>query len=98
MSYRLSGKYKTIVFLLLLMVLTVLMTWPIAGRIGTHIPGSEGDAWEHLWTFHWVRNSLLSGRSPFFTERIFYPQGTSLTSHNIAWVNIAAWLPLQAVI
>ena len=28
----------------------------------------------------------------------YYPQGVSLLTHNIAWVHIAAWLPLQAVV
>jgi hypothetical protein len=77
--------------------LTVLMTWPIAGRLGTHIPGSEGDAWVHLWTARWVRDALFGDQSIFHSNIIFYPQGTSLTSHNIAWVNIAIWLPLQFV-
>jgi hypothetical protein len=71
------------------------MTWPVIARLGTHIPGSEGDAWVHLWTARWVRGALFDGQPLFHTNLIFYPQGTPLTSHNIAWVNIAIWLMLQ---
>ncbi len=78
-------------------VLAVGMTWPVAARLGSHIPGSEGDAWVHLWTFRWVRDALLAGESPFYTHRLFFPAGVSLLFHNIAWVHIAAWLPLQAI-
>ena len=45
------------------MGLTFVLTWPVAGQLGTHIPGSDGDAWVHLWTFNWVKEALLSGSS-----------------------------------
>lgn len=78
-------------------LLSWLMTWPVLGRFGTHIPGSEGDVWVHLWTFHWVRDALLAGQSVYQTPALFYPQGTELYSHNIAWLHIALWLPLQLI-
>jgi hypothetical protein len=84
--------------LLVIVVATIIMTWPIAGQLGTHIPGSEGDAWEHLWVFEWVKGALFQGSTLFHTDLIFYPQGTSLATHNFAWVNIGFWLPLQAVV
>ena len=71
------------------------LTWPALANLGTAIPGDEGDAFVHLWTFDWVKDALLSGQSPYFTGRIFYPAGAALYTHNIAWLNIALWLPLQ---
>lgn len=79
-------------------VLVVLATWPIAGSLTTAIPGSEGDAWVHLWTFRWVRDSLLTGGDVFFTDRMFHPSGVSLTQHNFAWFHIGLWLPLQLLV
>lgn len=79
-------------------LLVVIMTWPVSGRIGSQIPGTEGDSWNHLWTFWWVKQALLEGQSPFFTHLLFYPHGVSLLFHNIAWVQIAAWLPVQAFV
>ncbi|MCP4357124.1 MAG: hypothetical protein GY796_03785 [Chloroflexi bacterium] len=78
--------------------LTIVMTWPLAAQLGTHIPGLVGDSFVHLWTFEWIKESLLAGRSPFYTEMLFYPNGTTLIFHNIAWLNIAVWLPLQTLI
>lgn len=81
--------------LLIIVLATIIETWPIAGQIGTHIPGSEGDAWEHFWVFEWVKGSLFQESELFYTDTIFYPQGTSLETHNFAWVNIAFWLVLE---
>ena len=36
--------------------------------------------------------------NPLHTDLLYAPYGVSLTYHNIAWLNIAAWLPLQAVV
>ena len=79
-------------------VLTAVITQPTLSHLGTHIPGSEGDALNHLWTFTWVKDALLSGQNPFYTTQLYYPHGVSLLFHNIAWVHIAVWLPLQAII
>ncbi len=89
---------QNLLVLLAYTILTVIMTWPIAGRLGSHIPASAGDAWVHLWTFRWIKQALLTGVSPYYTDLLFYPDGVSLFFHNIAWANIAIWLPLQAII
>jgi hypothetical protein len=78
--------------------LSVAMTWPLAARLTTHIPaGVGGDVWVHQWTLWWLKTCVTQGLDPFHTDLLFYPVGVSLTSHNIAWVNFALWLPLQAV-
>jgi hypothetical protein len=74
------------------------MTWPLAARLKTHLPGSGDDVWHHQWTFWWVKQSISEGRSPFYTDLLFHPYGVSLLTHNIAWLNIALWLPLQAIV
>ena len=80
-------------------LLTIVMTWPAFGQLGTHIPGTIGDSYVHLWTFTWLKNNLLhlTSLDAFFTNQIYYPVGVSLLNHNLAWVNFAIWLPLQAV-
>ena len=88
--------YQPLIFALALYAgLTVVMTWPLTAQLGTHIPGLVGDSFVHLWTFEWVKTSLMSGQSPFYTDLLFYPQGTTLVFHNIAWMNILGWLVLQ---
>jgi hypothetical protein len=79
-------------------LLAVLMTWPVAAQINTAYAGARSDLWIHQWTFWWVKQALATGQNPFYTTMLYYPQGVALTSHNIAWFNIAVWLPLQAVV
>jgi hypothetical protein len=80
-------------------VLSVVMTWPLAAQLGTLLPAGDGnDVWIHQWAFWWVKKAIMEGHSLFYTDFIFHPQGVSLTSQNVAWVNIAAWLPLQAIV
>ncbi len=81
-------------------VLVLLYTYPLVTQLTTHVPGelTREDFWVHLWTFDWVRDAFLTGQSPYYTNRIFYPNGVSLVSHNIAWLNIAIWLPLQVIV
>lgn len=89
--------YPIPIFLLYIFV-AILVTWPIAANIGRAVPGSEGDVWVHLWTFRWVRDSLLAGQNLLFTDLMYHPNGVSLVTHNFAWFHIALWIPLQAVL
>ncbi len=95
---NLPEKWKMVGVMVSYLFLAAMMTLPIAGRIGQAVPGQGGDVYIHLWTFEWVKDSLLNGRTPFFTEALFYPEGVSLLYHNIAWLNIIMWLPLRAAV
>ncbi|MCA9935259.1 MAG: hypothetical protein KC415_15095, partial [Anaerolineales bacterium] len=81
----------------LYLLLTIIITWPVAANLNRQLAGEGTDIYSHLWTFHWVRDALFSGQNPFFTTRIFYPTGVSLANHNIAWLHILLWIPLQAL-
>ncbi len=95
----LSQRQAAGLVLLVYLLLAVLMTWPVITELGIAIPSNRhGDQWEHQWTFWWIKESLSDGNNPFYTTQLFYPTGVSLTSHNIAWLNAALWLPLQAVV
>jgi len=90
---------RVILVLLAYGLLAVAMTWPLAARLGTLLPAGDGDdLWTHQWTYWWVKKSITEGHSPFYTDLIFHPHGVSLSSHNVAWLNIAAWLPLQTIV
>jgi len=93
--YRLRGG---ILALLAYGLLAVTMTWPAIARLGTHLVGAGNDLRTHQWTFWWVKKAITQGHNPFYSDLIFHPLGVSLASHNIAWLNIAAWLPLQAIV
>jgi len=93
------GPYGTPALVLLAYgFLSVVMTWPLAARLATHVPvGVGGDAWVHLWTFGWLKKCITQGLNPYYTDLLFYPDGVSLTPQNIGWVSFALWLPLQAM-
>jgi len=78
--------------------LAIPMTWPLASRLSTHLPGTGGDLWVHWWNLWWLKRVLPQGGNPFHTDLLFYPQGLSLVYHNIAWFHGALWLPLQALV
>jgi hypothetical protein len=79
--------------------MSVLMTWPLAARLTTHVPvGAGGDAWVHQWIFAWLKKCVTHGLNPFYTDLLFFPDGVSLTTQNIGWVSFALWLPLQAIL
>ncbi|MAT99098.1 MAG: hypothetical protein CL608_18285 [Anaerolineaceae bacterium] len=88
-------KYRGLIFVGAFYALAViLMTWPLVTQLNSQLPG-DADQWVHLWTFNWVKEAFFS--NPFYTTEIFYPVGVSLATHNIAWLNIMMWLPLQAI-
>jgi len=95
----LKGRRTRLLFVLLAYsLLTILMTWPVTGRLGTHVPGGTVDLWVHRWTFWWAKRSIVQGHSPFYTRLLYHPHGVSLAYHNIAWLNIGLWLPLQGIV
>lgn len=97
-AHKLTLRQQHLVVFLTYALLTAVMTWPVVGQLGTYIPGRIGDAYVHLWTFEWFKKALLNGTNPFYTDALFYPVGASLVTHNVAWLHLLAWLPLQAVV
>lgn len=91
-------RHASLIILLLFCLLTLVMTWPVVAQLRTHVPGGTVDLWTHRWTYWWIKHAIAEGHTPFFTDLLFHPQGVSLAFHNIAWVNIALWLPLQVVL
>ncbi|MBN1813296.1 MAG: hypothetical protein JXA14_15780, partial [Anaerolineae bacterium] len=79
-------------------LLTLVMTWPLAGRLNTHLPGRGDDLLVHYWNGWWVKRVLTQGGDLFYTDLLFYPTGVSLLYHNISWYNIALWLPLEPLV
>lgn len=94
----LPGDQTTWLALLGYAALTAVMTWPVVARLSTHVPGGTVDLWTHRWTYWWIKHAIAEGHDLLNTHLLFFPQGVSLIFHNIAWVNIALWLPLQSLV
>lgn len=77
----------------------VAATWPLVlslGELPANAPAPE-DARLFLWDLWWVKTALLSARSPFHTDLLYAPTGTTLVFHGLALPQALATLPLQAL-
>ena len=104
------GKYMQIplstkgrwLFLAVLSVLyfgiACLITWPLLTNLDAYLIGRSSDAMVHYWNDWWVQQALSLGQSPFQTSYLSFPEGVSLVSHNIAWLNVLPWLLLEPLI
>lgn len=53
-------------------------TWPMVAHFTTHLGGDPGDPFQTLWSMRWMHDALTSLRNPFFTDRVYYPHGSTL--------------------
>ena len=68
--------------LLLLAVLAVVWTWPLALHFVDHIPGHGGDNYSFLWNLWWMRKALSAPELEFFhSNYLFHPFGVDLVNH-----------------
>ncbi len=76
-------------------VLAVIVTWPAATQLGTHMIGGDRDGPMFLWNLWWGAHALLSGNNPLATEHLFHPVGTSLVINTHGVLPAMASAPLQ---
>jgi hypothetical protein len=80
------------------LVLTLIMTFPLATKFTTAIPGDGFDGWQNYWNLWWVKKALLDlGTNPFFCDYVYYPTGASLYFHTLNIFNGLLTVPVQAV-
>ena len=72
---------------LLFLLLAVFITWPLAIHLNSTLPAGT-DSIVHYWNGWWVKEALLDGRSPYYTDQLFFPTGLTLVYHNFAWLHI----------
>lgn len=91
--------------LLLLVFLSLVLTWPLLLHITTHAPGDGIDdpalAWNLWWAkYSWVDRAGLDGlvHNPFDGDFMFYPISINLAFYTLTLLNGALSIPLQSVI
>jgi hypothetical protein len=62
--------------------------------IDKYIIGDFGDPWQSMWNIVIVKENIVRLKSPFYTDQIFYPHGTSLIFHTLSLVNALIAFPL----
>ena len=93
-----SNRWRThLLVLLAYTVLALALTWPLAARFGTHVPGNGADDPPLTWNLWWMRHALLDlGTNPFDCDALFYPLGINLAFYTLTVLNGLLSIPLQA--
>ncbi|MGH7894356.1 MAG: hypothetical protein ACREQL_06785 [Candidatus Binatia bacterium] len=80
--------------------LAVVVTFPLALRLGTHVlEDGSYDPFQFLWNLWWVRESLVARHTnPFFSRAIFYPIGVPLLFHTFSFPLGVLSIPLQLLL
>ena len=76
-------------------LLSLLITWPLALHFATALPGEGTDSWQYLWNFWWFDEAIFHGQPLYFTHAQYYPLGTSLLFHTLSPLNSALGLPAR---
>ena len=83
----------------LYIALALLLTWPLAAHLTTHLPGEPTWAFDEstfIWNMWWFKFSLLNlGQTPLHSDYTFFPLGINLTTYTFNLFNAAFGLPLQ---
>lgn len=83
---RLPGWRGELLILGFLLLVTVAMTWPIAISMD-QATGLRGDYFNNIWNAWWVRDSIKGLHTPFYTDRLYAPEGLSLKLHTLSILN-----------
>lgn len=96
MSSASIQKYSRLLAFYLLLAL--ILTYPLALNLTTHIPGHDTDGPAQTWSLWWTRYAVMDlGRAPFTTDYIFYPLGLNLVAYTPVFLNGVLSIPLQYV-
>ena len=91
-------RYKTLAIFALYFFLALVLTYPLALHLGTHISGHDTDGPAQTWSLWWTRFALLDlGRAPFTTDYLFYPLGLNLVAYTPVFLNGVLSIPLQMI-
>jgi len=79
---------KHIAVIILYIVLTIILTYPLLFLPSRALLGQPGDNMQHLWTPWQTKQALMSkSEGIFHTKYIFHPEGTSLLLHAVHPLN-----------
>ncbi len=88
--------------LLVYTALTLALTWPLALRWTTDLPGGSHkdgleDAYQNVWNLWWMKEALARPTNPLITDRFFYPERPNLYYHTLSPINMLLAAPITAL-
>jgi hypothetical protein len=83
-------------------LLGVALTWPLATRFASHLPGGahkDGleDAYQNVWNLWWTVEALSRPANLWATDRFFFPERPNLLYHTLSPVNTIMSAPITAL-
>jgi hypothetical protein len=92
-------RHQTLIAACIFIVLTVVLTYPLAFHMNNHLIGrGTADVWQFPWNNFIFKERILTGKDPYFTDRIYYPVGTSLLLHTNTEFNSVVGFLLSPVL
>ncbi len=90
-------KYRAdILALIAYILLAIVLTYPLVLDFATHVVGDGSDDPALAWNLWWVPFSILNlGKSPLYTDYMFYPIGLNLAFYTLTYLNAFLSVPLQ---
>ena len=80
-------------------VLGLLLTWPMAAHLASHVPGDGIDDPSLVWNLWWNKHALVDApQNPFAVGWQFWPVGINLAFYTLTVLNGLLGVPLQAAI
>lgn len=84
--------------LLAYLLLSLLLTWPLAAHFATHVPGDGIDDPALAWNLWWAKHALVDHpQNPFIVSWQFWPVGINLAFYTLTLLNGALGVPLQTM-
>jgi hypothetical protein len=86
-------------FCLVVLALTLVMTYPLITDLSHSVPGSPGDNYEYVYKLWWFEEAIFERRqSPFFIADVFYPTGYEVALSETTLANTVLGLPLTSAL
>jgi hypothetical protein len=68
-------------------LLTLMLASSLVSSLNTVLAGQSSDVYHNPWADWWTKKALTEGLDFYYTDYMFYPQGTSLAFHSFTHVN-----------
>lgn len=82
--------------LVLYTLLMLIVTWPLPAYFTHGVVGADEavDSYQHIWHQWWVAQALTNGKSPFFTDLLYYPEGIDLFWQTLGFTQGLVAIPI----
>jgi hypothetical protein len=89
------------------LVVAIGLTWPMATHFTSAIAGanpvpgylyaSPEDGIQNVWNIWWTLQALSAGQNPFWSDKLFYPDGVQLYVQTVGLINFLPVLPVATL-